>query len=107
LSAFEELSEDLKRVKGVRRSDTPSAEETASLTGVIARLKNKLLDISELFNNIAMPHKVKVRVRVGPGSAVDPGPHVPDAATDLTMSFTLYYTHRSLDAAAYSVLQLL
>jgi hypothetical protein len=70
LSAFEELSEDLKRVKEVRSSETPSAEETISLKAVIARLKNKLLDISELFNSIAMPHKVRIRVRVrmGPGS---------------------------------------
>jgi hypothetical protein len=55
-------------VKEVRTSDTPSAEETISLKAVIARLKNKLLDISELFNSIAMPHKVRVRVRMGPGS---------------------------------------
>lgn len=72
LSAFEELSEDLLRVKGVKSSGTLSVEETTTLKVIIARLKSKLLDISELFNNIAMPHKVWVRIV--PESATVPRP---------------------------------
>ena len=59
-------------MKGVKSSGTLSVEETTTLKVIIARLKSKLLDISELFNNIAMPHKVWVRIV--PESTIVPRP---------------------------------